>query len=440
MVCVGGADAATHYRDVFTLQWNNGKLNIDYLPPLPAPLANSAGVIVEDKLYIAGGLGAPADTAALNVFWRLDLSQPEGQMAWEALPSLPGEGRMLSVAATQEGNVYVFSGVAIKKDNTGAVSRAYLKDAWQFDGKAWRRIADLPHAVAAAPSPAFTSGQSHIAIFGGDDGTNAHRVMELKEKHPGFRQDILAYHTITKTWSSIGTIGGGASHVKAPVTTPLVYWNGKIVLPGGEVRPGVRTTQVLTATLNAPASGFKLWDWLVLAVYFLVVIGISIYVSKTMQASTSNFFLGGQKIPWWAAGLSIFGSKLSALTFIAIPAKAFATDWVYIFGNLMIVAVAPLVVWFFLPYFRKLKITSVYEYLAIRFNERVKLLGSFTFLVFQAGRLGIVIYLPALVLSTVTGIDLILCVVVISVITTAYSIGKFYRFVICQCPSCQRVE
>src|SRR5690606_28027011 len=124
--------------------------------------------------------------------------------------------------------------------------------------------------------------------------------------------------------------------------------------------------------------------------------------------------LGGRKIPWWAAGLSIFGSKLSALTFIAIPAKAFATDWVYLLNNILIVAVAPFIVYFYLPYFRKLKLTSVYEYLAIRFSPNVKLLGSFTFVVFQVSRLGIVIYLPALVLSAVTGIDILLCIVAIS--------------------------
>ena len=133
--------------------------------------------------------------------------------------------------------------------------------------------------------------------------------------------------------------------------------------------------------------------------------------------------MGGGKIPWWAAGLSIFGSKLSALTFIAIPAKAYATDWVYLLNNVMIVVVAPIVVYFYLPYFRKLKLTSVYEYLNIRFNRQVKWLGSLTFVVFQVSRLGIVIYLPALVLSAVTGIDIFICIIGTSLITTAYSVS-----------------
>jgi SSS family transporter len=89
----------------------------------------------------------------------------------------------------------------------------------------------------------------------------------------------------------------------------------------------------------------------------------------------------------------------------------------------MIVVVAPIVVYFYLPYFRKLKLTSVYEYLNIRFNRQVKWLGSLTFVLFQVSRLGIVIYLPALVLSAVTGIDIFLCIIGTSVITTAYSVS-----------------
>ncbi|WP_455430519.1 sodium:solute symporter [Pseudobacter ginsenosidimutans] len=172
-----------------------------------------------------------------------------------------------------------------------------------------------------------------------------------------------------------------------------------------------------------PPGKFSWIDWGVVAIYFMLVIGISVFVSRKMESNTSDFFLGGGKIPWWAAGLSIFGSKLSALTFIAIPAKAYATDWVYLLNNLMIVAVAPIVVYFYLPYFRKLKLTSVYEYLQVRFSPAVKITGSLTFVIFQISRLGIVIYLPALVLSAVTGINIFACIIGVSLITTAYSVA-----------------
>jgi len=87
-----------------------------------------------------------------------------------------------------------------------------------------------------------------------------------------------------------------------------------------------------------PGGAFKWPDWTVVGIYFLLLAGISFLVSNKMKNTTSDFFLGGGKIPWWAAGLSIFGSKLSALTFIAIPAKAYATDpdspYVYYYRSL----------------------------------------------------------------------------------------------------------
>lgn len=416
--CIGGADGSRHYSQAFYLHWRNGQVTTSSLPALPVPLAYASGELLGDKIYVAGGTGSPSDTLASSRFWEFDLHQKQ----WTELPALPGNGRILAVAGAQDGRFFLFSGAELHYDaTTGAVQRNYLKECLAYNPvtKTWKHMADLPHAVVAAPSPAYAAGQSHLLVVGGDDGTLAQRVMELREKHPGFRSDILAYHSITDTWASLVAFREG----KAAVTTPLVTWKGQLVIPSGEIQPGIRTPRVITGNPVMGTGTFSGIDWGVVAVYFLLVLGISIYVSRKMSASTDDFFLGGQNIPWWAAGLSIFGSKLSALTFIAIPAKTYATDWVYIFANAMIVVVAPIVISFFLPYFRKLKITSVYEYLAFRFSETVKLVGSLTFVVFQVGRLGIVIYLPALVLSTVTGMNLMLCIVLTSLITTAYTIS-----------------
>lgn len=423
LFCVGGADATKHYNETFFIVWNGGKISELALPALPTPLAYASGAWLNGKVYVAGGTTTPGDTVAVRRFWEFDLQSKQ----WKELPPCPGDGRMLAVAGAQDGRFFLFSGVALSKDpKTGNIQRRYLKESWAYQpaSRAWKRVSDMPHAVAAAPSPAYAAGQSHLLIVGGDDGANAHRVMELKDKHPGFRNEILAYHSITDSWAPMGTFANdGPVGQGSAVTTPLVVWNGKLVIPNGEVRPGIRTPRIAVATPSVSTGTFNGIDWGVVSIYFLLVLAISVYVSRKMGASTDDFFLGGQNIPWWAAGLSIFGSKLSALTFIAIPAKTYATDWTYIFANAMIIVVAPVIIWFFLPYFRKLKITSVYEYLAFRFNTTVKLVGSLTFVIFQVGRLGIVIYLPALVLSTVTGMNLMLCIVLTSLITTAYTIS-----------------
>ncbi len=424
LLCIGGGDATANYKDVFLLTYINGKVTTETLPALPAPVINACGVLLNGTVYLAGGIPEPTGGTTRN-FWSLQLHG--GAKEWQVLPALPGPGRMLAAAGAMDGKVYVFGGVELQQGQ-----RKYLKDAWAYQpGHGWKRVADLPYPLAAAPTPAYPAGQSHLLLFGGDDGANAARVAELKDAHPGFSNNVLAYNTLTDAWSVMGAMPADTKpdavenphgSVYAPVTTPLVIWNNKVVLPGGEARPAVRSKKVLMASPQQPGGRFGTWDWSVIAVYFLLVIAISVVVSRKMGDSTSDFFLGGQKIPWWAAGLSIFGSKLSALTFIAIPAKAYATDWVYILNNLMIIVVAPIVTMFYLPYFRKLKLTSVYEYLQIRFDTRVKLLGSLTFVLFQLSRLGVVIYLPALVLSTVTGTNIFACILLTTIVTTAYSV------------------
>ena len=106
----------------------------------------------------------------------------------------------------------------------------------------------LPRSPAAdvLQPPAFSADQSHMLIFGGDDGMLASRVMELKEHHPGFSSSVIAYNATTDTWSEIANVpDDGGQRLNFPVTTPLVTWNKTVILPGGEIRPGVRTTQVI---------------------------------------------------------------------------------------------------------------------------------------------------------------------------------------------------
>ncbi|HVU56167.1 MAG TPA: sodium/solute symporter [Puia sp.] len=427
LICLGGGDAERAYATAFIVRYRNGRIETENLPFLPAPLTNGCGVLLKDRLYVAGTIQVMG-SATENCFWSIDLSTPVKK--WETLPPLPGPARMLAAAGAGADEVYIFGGVHVK-DPEG--TREYLKDCWKYrPEKGWIRVADLPHPLAAAPTPAYQAGESHLVLFGGDDGSMASQVATLKDQHPGFNNEILAFNTITGAWSVMGHIpvdkrpdAAGNPHAStySPVTTPLVVWSGEVVLPGGEARPGVRSRRVLTAAPLQQSGKFGGLDWTVIACYFLLVIGISVWVSKNMGKTTGDFFLGGQKIPWWAAGLSIFGSKLSALTFIAIPAKAYATDWTYIVNNIMIVAIAPIVTFFYLPYFRRLKLTSVYEYLRIRFDRRVKIVGSVTFVVFQLSRLGVVIYLPALVLSTVTGVNIFTCILLTTLITTAYSVA-----------------
>ena len=231
VICIGGCDANNFCSDVFSLTWVDGKIEQRSLPSLPKPCAFSAAARLGDTIYVAGGQMSALATTAMKNFWSLDLADPNTK--WQEIDPWPGPARILPVAAAGDGCFYLFSGCELLRGEDGKAARRYLRDAYRFSPEqGWRRIADLPTAVTAAPSPALAYGQSHLLVFGGDDGVHSSRVWELKDKHPGFSRDILAYHTITDTWAKMGTLPAGH------VTTAAVRWGNSVVMPGGEIRPG----------------------------------------------------------------------------------------------------------------------------------------------------------------------------------------------------------
>lgn len=125
---------------------------------------------------------------------------------------------------------------------------------------------------------------------------------------------------------------------------------------------------------------------------------------------------------WWAAGISIFGTQLSAITFMSMPAKIYATDWVYILAQATIIMVAPIVIFFYLPFFRRLDVSTAYEYLEKRFNIALRLFGGAAFCLMQLGRMGIVLFLPAVALATVTDFNVYTCILVMGIFCTIYTV------------------
>jgi len=261
VIVLGGADQSTHYPDAYLLRYEAGRLITDRLPDLPAPTANACGALVNGVIYVAGGLAHPTDTNAKHTFWSLDMRRPSAERKWEILESWPGSPRMLGVAGVVGDAFYLMSGVALHvPEGDSLARRTYLNDAYRYAPESgWQRIADLPHAVAAAPSPGYTTDADKLLVFGGDDGGLADQSSALKDRHPGFRTDILSYDAGSDSWNTAGNVltdkqadpeSNPNASTWAPVTTPLVVWNGQVVLPMGEVRPGVRTNRVLMTTLN----------------------------------------------------------------------------------------------------------------------------------------------------------------------------------------------
>lgn len=240
VICVGGGDAGRHYADAFRLELKNGRLRTTTLPSLPTDLANACGALSGDCLYLAGGTQKPDSREASRKAFVLNLAATRPQ--WREIAPLPGPGRILAAAAGADGAFWVFGGADLAADETGKVSRRYLKDAWRYDPSGgWKRLTDLPYPLAASPSPtAQTPG--NIFIIGGDDGSG---VNIPPENRGAFSSRVLVYDIHKNSWREDGEIPSPC------VTTPLVPWENGWAMPCGEIRPGVRSPGVWRLEIGA---------------------------------------------------------------------------------------------------------------------------------------------------------------------------------------------
>ena len=144
-------------------------------------------------------------------------------------------------------------------------------------------------------------------------------------------------------------------------------------------------------------------DYLIIFIYLLTLIGFGSYFAR-FQKTTRDYFLTDRTVPWWGTCFSIVATETSTLTFIGVPALAYATDmsflqlaFGYVIGRLLVAL-------FFIPiYFKKNLVTS-YELLHQRFGPAVKTLAAVIFLVTRSLADGIRLFATALVLSIVTPI------------------------------------
>ena len=157
----------------------------------------------------------------------------------------------------------------------------------------------------------------------------------------------------------------------------------------------------------------------VILVYLLAMVGIGFWFMRRNDSSDAYFRAGG-RVPWWVVSLSIYATMFSSITFMSVPAMSFSGDMRYLVISFGIVILAPVVVRWYLPYFRRLNLTSAYEYLERRFNLPCRLFASAAFSLFMVARTGIVAYLPSLAVSAVTGIEINTAIIVVTVITVLY--------------------
>ncbi len=166
---------------------------------------------------------------------------------------------------------------------------------------------------------------------------------------------------------------------------------------------------------------FGLLNSVVLLVYLAGMVGIGLIFSRR-QTSTEEFFLAGRRMPWLVVGMSMFASLTSASTYLGVPGMAYGENTAVFFGVLISPIVAPLLIFTFYPVYRRLNVTTCYEFIEVRYGRLARLTVSGLFVLARLSWLGVVIYGPALAMNVATGMSLSLAILLMGVLATLYTV------------------
>lgn len=413
LFCAGGTDGQAKFADAFLLNVENGASTVSSLPSLPEPVVMGAAAVDGGKAYVV----------ASKKVYSLDLANP-GE--WKSVAELPGPAREQMVAAIQNGDqkekrLVVYGGF-------DAATKQPLHDGYAFvlSIGGWKPLSPLPENTTTIGAAFLPSGHQHILLVGGfgEKGWIDRAINGSTETDPvklGWQRKVLAYNCVTDAWCEYGEIApddkprcGAAAGIK-PGKTPEQY---TLIVAGGEIAPATRTDAVSVASFKKTGK-FGATAWAVVGVYALLMVGMAcFFIFK--KKDENDYFRGGNRIPWYVAGMSIFATMLSSITFIAIPTQAYLQDWRYFVMAFFIIGMAPVAIYYYLPFFCRLGITSAYEYLEKRFNLGVRLFGSAAFVVFMVCRVAVVTLLPAIALNAVTGVSIDACILICGILTMIY--------------------
>jgi len=172
-------------------------------------------------------------------------------------------------------------------------------------------------------------------------------------------------------------------------------------------------------------------DYAMLAAYFAINLGIGWWSSRRKLETSKGYFLGTRYVAWWITAISYFATGVSSISFMGIPAKTFAEDWMS-FGSGPAQSLAGICTGIlFVGVLRRLNMTTVFDYLERRFDRRVRLLvAGLAILLKVGGRMSIIMLLPSLALATVTGLNVYVSIIVMGLVTTVYAMEGGFEAVV----------
>lgn len=261
----------------------------------------------------------------------------------------------------------------------------------------WQEKAPPPSGLQTTLQP---GGQAHLLALATNDAGAA---------------SIHTFHTITGVWADMGS-----APLNGELTAVHPVRNGFIV--SARNAAGVETHTQLSVVMTKRLLSWI--DWAIIIVYlgFTAAVGFY-YFLRQKKHNNEDFFLGGRSIPWWAAGVSLYATGTSAISYIATPAKSFAENWQYLAANVVGMVGTIFVAIWIVPLIRRLNLMSVYHYLEMRFHPKIRTLASAIAIVLQlGGRMSIVLFLPSLAMSAVTGVNVVYSVLIMGIVTIAYTV------------------
>ena len=163
-------------------------------------------------------------------------------------------------------------------------------------------------------------------------------------------------------------------------------------------------------------------DWMIILLYLSGMIGMSIYLGRK-QEDQDDYYVAGRNMSWWAIGISTMATQSSAISFISKPAfvalrPGGGLTWLQY--ELAVPLAMIVIMMFLIPFFRRLRLVSVYEYMELRYDASVRYLVSGVFLFSRGLAAGVVVYTTAIVLEVCLGLPLWITILFIGVVTIVY--------------------
>lgn len=163
-------------------------------------------------------------------------------------------------------------------------------------------------------------------------------------------------------------------------------------------------------------------DYTILLIYLVAMVWIGLRFAGR-QKTADDFFLAGRKMPWLAVAMSMYASLTSAVTYMGLPGLAYRSNVTLLAVAVVSPLLAPVLIFVFYPVYRKLNITTSYEYIGIRFGESARKTAAALFLLARLGWMATVIYAPALALSIATGLPLVASILTMGILATLYTVA-----------------